>query len=147
MKKIFFLIVLVVAAGFFERATAQTADEKTVLEKVELLNTTVFGTKDSTTLDGLLAKELTYGHSGGKLENRQEALHAATTNGNVYSELKMKDFTVFFAAKSAIVRYSVSFVQTTDGKPVNLNLGMLQVWVKEGKNWKLTARQAVKLAQ
>jgi hypothetical protein len=141
MKKLLFLLMVAITV-----TSAAWAQDDEVLARVDLLNKTVFGTKDSATLDGLLASELTYGHSGGKLEDRKEALHAATTNGNVYSELSMKDFKVFYKGKSAIVRYTVSFVQTTNGTPVKLTLGMLQVWVKENKKWKLTARQAVKLA-
>src|SRR5436190_23790699 len=86
-------------------AWAQTDEEK-VLQRVQLLNSTVFGTKDSVTLDDLLASELTYGHSGGKLENREEALHNATTNGNTYANMSMVDFKVFFKGKTAIVRYT-----------------------------------------
>jgi hypothetical protein len=140
MKKLLLLLAIIISTA----SIAQSNDEA-VLARVDLLNKTVFGTKDSVTLNGLLASELTYGHSGGKIEDRQEALHNATTNGNVYSELAMKDFKVFYKGKSAIVRYTVSFVQTTNGTPTKLTLGMLQVWVKENKKWKLTARQAVKL--
>lgn len=117
-----------------------------MLARVELLNSTVFGTKDRATLDGLLAAGLSYGHSGGKVEDRQEALHNATTNSNTYAGTTMKDFSVVFTGQVAIVRYLVSFDQTTGGNTVHLDLKMLQVWVKEKKQWKLTARQAVKVA-
>lgn len=147
MKKLCFLLALVVAASFGQRVLAKGGDQAAVLERVQLLNSTVFGTKDSATLDGLLATELTYGHSGGKIENRQEALHAASTNLSTYAGLGMTGFSVSFTGKVAIVRYIVAVEQITNGTGVKLNLGMLQVWVKEGKLWKLTARQAVKVTQ
>lgn len=124
---------------------AQANEEAAVLASVTQLNNTIFGTKDSAAIDRLLAKQLTYGHSGGHLENRQEALHNASTNNNVYTGTKMEDFSVFFAGKTAIVRYVLFSDQTTEGTTTHLKLGMLQVWVKENKQWKLTARQAVKL--
>ena len=147
MKKLCFLLAFIVVAAFGQKALAKQGDEAVVLERVQLLNNTVFGTKDSATLDGLLAKELSYGHSGGKIENRQEALHAASTNVSTYAGLGMTGFSVSFTGKVAIVRYIVAVEQITNGTGVKLNLGMLQVWVKEGKQWKLTARQAVKVAQ
>lgn len=147
MKKLCFLLAFVVVTSFSQRVMAKGSDEAALLERVQLLNNTVFGTKDSATLDGLLASELTYGHSGGKIENRQEALHAASTNASTYAGLGMTGFSVSFTGKVAIVRYMVTFEQITNGTGVKLNLGLLQVWVKEGKLWKLTARQAVKVAQ
>lgn len=145
MKKIgvLFLVMLFASTLVF----AQTDKGAQVQSRVELLNQTVFGTKNATTLDGLLAIELTYGHSGGAIENRAEALKNATTNGNTYANMKMDGFSVFFAGKSAIVRYVLEVDQTNTAGTVHLKLGMLQVWVKQQKQWKLTARQAVKLPQ
>jgi hypothetical protein len=34
----------------------------------------------------------------------------------------------------------------TDGKTNNVKIGALQVWQKQGGNWKLLARQGFKLA-
>jgi hypothetical protein len=145
MKRVLFFLAFVIVTAFSQNAMAKSGEDAAVLERVQLLNATVFGTKDSATLDGLLAAELSYGHSGGKVENRPQALHAATVNSSTYSGLNMSNFSVSFAGKVAIVRYIVAVEQITNGNGVKLNLGMLQVWVKEGKQWKLTARQAVKV--
>lgn len=124
---------------------AQSREEQ-VLQNVKLLNSTIFGSKDSAVINGLLAKTLSYGHSGGSIENRETALRNASKNGNVYSKLEARDFSVELADKNvAVVRFVTSFVQTTKGNDMPLTLHMLQVWVKEKGIWKLTARQAVKL--
>lgn len=135
------LVTLFISASSF----AQSKEEQ-VLENVKLLNNTIFGSKDSAVIDGLLAKTLTYGHSGGSIENRETALKNASKNGNVYSKLEARDFSVDFADKNvAVVRFVTSFIQTTKGNDIPLTLHMLQVWKKESGKWKLTARQAVKL--
>ena len=124
---------------------AQSREEQ-VLQNVKLLNSTIFGSKDSAVINGLLAKTLSYGHSGGSIENRETALRNASKIGNVYSKLEARDFSVELADKNvAVVRFVTSFVQTTKGNDMPLTLHMLQVWVKEKGTWKLTARQAVKL--
>jgi hypothetical protein len=146
MKKVFFLLTIALFTSLSAKVWAQKNTESAVLERVELLNNTVFGTKDSTTLDGLFAKQLTYGHSSGKVEDRQEALLNATVrNRIVYQNPTMSGFEVFFSGDAAIVRYILAAEQVAGNNISKLNLGMLQVWVKEGKQWKLAARQAVKV--
>ncbi|MFY7899492.1 MAG: hypothetical protein ACOVNY_04855, partial [Chitinophagaceae bacterium] len=53
---------------------AQTADEKAITQDVQALNAAIFVQKNTTVIDGLLAKEVTYGHSNGKIENRAEMI-------------------------------------------------------------------------
>lgn len=144
MKK---LKVFILLSLFSAVVVAQSTKQDGVLERVQLLNSTIFGTKDSATLHGLLASEVTYGHSGGKIENRQEALTHATVNGNSYANTRMDGFSVFFTdKKTAIVRYVLYCDQTNKDGLTNLKLSMLQVWVKQKGAWKLAARQAVKVA-
>jgi hypothetical protein len=54
-------------------ALAQSKDEKALIERTYLLSHTVFGTKDSMTLEDLFAKKATYGHSHGNLQTREQA--------------------------------------------------------------------------
>src|ERR1700736_5276747 len=68
---------------------AQTRDEKQVIERTQLLSRTVFGTKDSLTLDDLFAKTATYGHSGGKVQTREEAISGIYHNQSVYTDTSL----------------------------------------------------------
>ena len=47
---------------------------------------------------------------------------------------------------AAIARHIYESESETDGKPNNVRIGTLQVWQKQGGNWKLLARQGYKLA-
>ena len=71
MKKL--LVVLLVVIAF--ASNAQSKDEKQLVERTYLLSHTVFGTKDSLTLEDLFAKQATYGHSHGNLQTREEAIN------------------------------------------------------------------------
>jgi hypothetical protein len=140
MKKLIVLLLLVIGVA----ANAQSPKENAVIEKVQALNKAVFFDKDSIALERLLAKKVTYGHSGGKVENRAEMIHGVVSNKSGYSEQKTSDVSVLFHDKTAVVRHTFTATETKEGQPAPLKLKILQVWVKEKGDWKLMARQAVK---
>ena len=141
MKILFVFLFLVFAIT----SSAQTEEEK-VLQRVTQLNNAIFGFKDSIALEGLLADKVSYGHSSGKIENRKEMIHGAVSNTGSYTNFVMEGATVYFENKTAIVRHVLNATSIDkEGKQTPLHIGILQVWVKQKKHWKLTARQAVKL--
>ena len=101
MKKI--ILFLFVFAAI--RSFAQT-DEQKVLDRVKQLNTAIFMNKDSVALEGLMADKVTYGHSGGKMENRPEMIAGAVHSPSTYKNFVMDSATVFFEGKNtAVVRH------------------------------------------
>ncbi|HZX75447.1 MAG TPA: nuclear transport factor 2 family protein [Cyclobacteriaceae bacterium] len=124
----------------------KTLDGKTLAEKTLLLSQTVFGTKDSLTLEKLFAKALSYGHSHGNIQTRDEAMKALVQNQSKYSSTAISDIKIFSAGETAIVRHLYKAKETKkDGSVTDLNLSLMLVWIKEGKEWKLMGRQAVGL--
>ena len=143
MKK-YILIAAVCFAGLV--ANAQNANDKLITAKVEALNQAVFGVKDSVALEKLLGKEIIYGHSGGKVENRQEMIKGVLANGSVYENLKTEVTNITFQDKTVVVRHIITASEKNKAGVVSpLKLGVVQTWVKEHKDWKLIGRQAVKL--
>lgn len=143
MKKIFSFSVLLFAIS----VNAQTKAEKELVARTYLLSHTVFGTKDSLTLEDLFAKTATYGHSHGKLQTRREAIDGACHNQSSYSDTAVSNISVLFANnQTAIVRHLFKAIEhTKDGRDVVLNFSMMLVWVKENGKWRLFGRQAVSL--
>lgn len=132
----------------FLGATAQSKEEAKLIEKTYLLSHTVFGSKDSVTLETLFAKEATYGHSHGKLQNRKEAIDGACHNQSTYSDTAVSNISVIMDGKTGIVRYLFKANENKkDGTVVPLDFSMMLVWVKEKGDWKLMGRQAVSLAK
>ncbi|MES1214011.1 MAG: nuclear transport factor 2 family protein [Bacteroidota bacterium] len=141
MKKLFVVLFLALSIHSY----AQT-DEQKVLQRVKQLNDAIFVVKDSVALESLMADKVTYGHSGGKIENRQEMIHGAISNTGSYSNVVLDGTTIYFEDNTAIVRHVLTATAIDkDGKQSPLHLNILQVWIKQNKQWKLTARQAVKI--
>lgn len=125
---------------------AQTArDEQRIIEQTQWLSSTIFGTKDSLTLERLFAKKASYGHSHGNLQTREEAIKAIAKNRSVYRDTAVKDIKVLFGSKkTAIVRYLFDANENkTDGTITPLRFSMMLVWIKEAGEWKLFGRQAI----
>ena len=142
MKNLFLLILLVNVVA----ASAQSKKEKEVIARTFLLSNTVFGTKDSMTLEDLFAKQASYGHSHGNLQTREEAIAGISSNRSVYTDTSMSIVKVIIEDDVAIVRHLFKAKENAkDGKVTNLNFMMLLVWIKEKGKWRLMARQAVSL--
>jgi len=141
--KHYFILTFVLASSL---TFAQTNEQK-VLDKVKQLNAAIFMNKDSIALEGLMANKVTYGHSGGKVENRSEMISGAVHSPSTYKNFMMDSATVFFEGKNtAVVRHVLKATSIDkEGKESPLHLGVLQVWIMQNKQWKLMARQAIKL--
>jgi ketosteroid isomerase-like protein len=60
--------------------------------------------------------------------------------------INFPDLKIAVAGDAAIARHIYESESETDGKPSRVRIGSLQVWQKQGGNWKLLARQGYKLA-
>ncbi len=128
----------------FVAANAQSKDETELTQKTYLLSHTVFGSKDSATLETLLAKTVTYGHSHGNLQTREEMIKGVSRNLSNYTDTAVSNIKIFIQDNTAIVRYLFKAKENRkDGTVSDLNFSMMLVWIKEKGVWKLMGRQAV----
>jgi len=143
MKKLIILSLLAIAIV----ANAQSKKEKELIERTYLLSHTVFGTKDSLTLEDLFAKQATYGHSHGNLQTREEAIRGISKNRSTYSDTSLTILKVIVDDDVAIVRHLFKAKENKpDGTVTPLNFTMMLVWVKEKGKWRLMGRQAVSIS-
>lgn len=123
--------------GFATFALAETSDEAAVRAAHEAY---VKAAKegDRAALEKLFADNVQYSHSNTKLENKQEAIDALVkTKGN----FEVHSQTIHVYGKTATVRAKV----TAHGATGDIPLTMLQVWVKNGKNWQLMERHTTRI--
>lgn len=126
-------------------AFAESADAAAVAENVAALTRAML-TPDRAKLESLVSDSLSYGHSSGKLETKKEFVDVVADEKTVYKSIVLSNQTVTVAGNNAIVRHAwESESGTGDGKWNVSKIGVLQVWQKEGGNWKLLARQAFKV--
>ncbi|MBS1919195.1 MAG: nuclear transport factor 2 family protein [Bacteroidetes bacterium] len=139
-----FLIFLLLTGVYVQ---AQNKEEKELIARTYLLSHTVFGSKDSLTMEDIFATTVSYGHSHGKVQNRKEAIDGVCHNQSTYSDTSVSNVSVVWVNNNtAIVRHLFKATELTkDGRMVPLNFAMLLVWVKESGKWKLCGRQAVSL--
>jgi hypothetical protein len=124
-------------------AKGQAAEEKKVEVAVEFLRKALIdGTEKDLNL--ITAEELSYGHSSGKIENKKEFIERLVSGNSDFLNIQLSDQTIRVVDDIAIVRHKVA--QAMDnGQPTNPNLGVLLIWKKQKGDWKLLARQAVRL--
>ncbi len=123
---------------------AQTAAENKVLIAVEKMRLALIS-GERTALEDIAANDLSYGHSSGKLQDKAAFVEAIANGSSDFVSIDYKNQTVKATGKTALVRHELHAKTNDGGKPGEVHLGILLVWQKEGKDWKLLGRQAYKL--
>ena len=99
---------------------------------------------DRAALDALVADDLSYGHSGGKVDTKSSFI-ADLLNGNSdFLNITISDQSVKVLKDVAVVRHTLTGQTLDSGKPGAVNLKVLQVWQQQNGQWRLIARQAVR---
>jgi len=122
-------------------AVAASADEAAVAQAVEAMRKAIFS-QEKAQLEALCADQLSYGHSDGRVQNKAEFIEGVMTRKATVKSLTLSDHTIAVVGNDAIARHTWASESETDGKVTNTKIGVLQVWQKQGGNWKLLARQA-----
>ena len=138
------ITMFVLAAAMTLAGPADSKDEKAVRSAMDQFAQAVVK-KDKPALEKLLADNVMYSHSNAKLENKAEAIAAFLSPTMKYEAIDYKAQTIQIHGKIAVVRGDVNVRNVQDGKPSNLMLNILQVWVHSGQGWQLTARQSTRL--
>lgn len=141
MKRNLILFVFLLLTSLL---SAQSKQEKEVTDRVESLRQAMVSA-DGNSLDNLTAEKLSYGHSNGLIEDKKEYIRKITSGENAYLKLDHSKQSISISGKAAIVRLQFQAETMADGKPSASKLYVLMVWQKQGKEWKLLARQAIKI--
>ena len=96
-------------------------------------------------LGTLVADDLSYGHSGGKVDTKASFIADLMDGKSDFVTLAITDQTIKVVdAHTAIVRHTLTADTNDSGKPGKVSIKILGVWQKQGGDWKLLARQAVR---
>jgi ketosteroid isomerase-like protein len=135
-------IACVVFASF--HLFAQSKEEKEVAAAVEVLRKAMVD-GDEATLTKITAKELTYGHSSGTIEDQAAFVSALATGKSDFVKIDLEEQTVSMVGDIALVRHKLMGDLKSNGNVSPVKLGVLLVWQKRQGEWKLLARQAFRL--
>lgn len=100
---------------------------------------------DLPALERVLAADLSYGHSNGRIDDRASLLDALRARKLVYRSMRVSELTVRFAGDSALVRGRADVSVGPDGREESFALRYLAVYAWRERRWQLTAYQSVKL--
>jgi ketosteroid isomerase-like protein len=143
MKKISSLLIAFTI--FSLSLSAQSKAQKAVSAAVENLRQAMVS-GDRTALSNIAAEDLSYGHSSGKVENKAQFVEAIASGRSNFEKIDLTEQTIKVVGKTAIVRHNL-FAETNNvgSAPGTVKLSILTIWQKQSGQWKLLARQAVKL--
>jgi len=127
-------------------SAADAAEEEAVTKAVEALRQAVFA-QDKAKVEALVHDQLTYGHSGAVVQNKAEMVNGVMTRKAKMKSLEYPELKVAVAGNAAWARHLYLSESELDGKATHTKIGILEVWQKDGGNWKLLARQGYKLPE
>jgi ketosteroid isomerase-like protein len=130
--------------GGFTSADAASADEAAVTENVEVLRKAIFEA-DKTRLDQVSASQISYGHSDGRVETKEQFINGVMTRKQTVKSLAFPELKVAVVGEAAVVRHIYLAESELEGKQTTTKIGALQVWQKQNGSWKLLARQGFRL--
>jgi Domain of unknown function (DUF4440) len=128
----------------FTSADAASADEAAVAENVEVLRKAILEA-DKARLDQVSAAQISYGHSDGRVETKEQFINGVMTRKQTVKSLAFPELKVAVVSEAAVVRHIYLAESELDGKQTTTKIGALQVWQKQNGSWKLLARQGFRL--
>lgn len=123
----------------------QGKEEKAVSAAVQALRKAMID-PDKAVLEKLTTPQLSYGHSSGVVQNQTEFVEALTSGKSDFVTIDLSEQTISIVDRTAVVRHIFSATTNDGGKPGKTSLSILLVWQKDKGEWRLLARQAVKVA-
>ena len=100
---------------------------------------------DSNILD-LFEKDVSFGHSNGWIEDLNDFKKDFSSKKVVYTEVKQTEISeIKKFKKSFSVRRKIKVSGLYKNQDFEMNLSLLEVWIKNKATWKLWSRQSVEI--
>lgn len=143
MKKFFFVILVLVTL----KTTAQpgfSAEQSQIMMKMLSLKNSLIE-KDSVTLSGLMVDDVTYGHTNGIIQTKAQLIRSVVSGEQDYKRIEPSDMKIRVYENTSVVTMNSKVTMNYQAKPLEMNMFVTLVWIKNNNDWKLVARQSVKL--
>ena len=139
------LICLIMVLAIINGSMAQSKEEAAVNAAVENLKKAMID-GDKAALEKITSDKLSYGHSSGRVEDRATFVDNIVTGKSDFVTIELTNQTVAVSGDAAIVRHTLSATTNDSGNPSSVKLNIMLIFQKQKGQWKLLARQAVKVA-
>ena len=118
-----FILVLIIAVTSIAQSKSSKREVQ-VLAKMSALSTALVN-KDSILLNTLLADDVTYGHSNGWMQTKNELIRSIISGEQDYKKINTKNSSVRFYSNTAVVNTRTDFSLIMDKKQLDLDLNLL----------------------
>jgi ketosteroid isomerase-like protein len=140
MKKAILIPLLLLVLS----VSAQTKEESAVASAVDYLKKAMLD-GDRESLSKISAEKLSYGHSSGLVENKQQFVDKIASGTADFLSMDLLNQTISVSGNTAIVRHELHAKLNENGKPNEVHLRVMLVFQKQSGKWLMLARQGVKM--
>jgi len=122
-------------------AEPSAAVKQAVLNAEEQWKTAVLKA-DRGALEKLLAADLSYTHSSGKTQTKEQFIDDVTGGATVYKSIEFENTNVRQYGSVVVITHSAVIITVQTG---TTHLYLTEVWAHEGGSWQMASRQATKI--
>jgi ketosteroid isomerase-like protein len=147
MKKLLAILVFFLCTtGLLAQNSRSAAGEQELMTAMDGLKDALLK-KDSVRLSQLLSDDVTYGHSNGWIQTKEEVIRSIVSRQQDYKKIDVTDVILRLMGNTAVINAATDVELEMDGKPMQIDMDVLLVWAKKQGRWQLIARQSVKNMQ
>jgi len=126
-------------------ASSGRAEQELIKLDNELTGATIRG--DVAALDRILAENLIYTHSSGRVETKAQFLAGLKSGEVKYESINRDDVKVQVLGEAAVLTGHAVVRLNSKGQVMNLNLRFMRVYAKQQGRWQAVAYQSTHIAQ
>ena len=133
------ILSLFIDCGTFAQTDSVTLSNSILALKIGLLQ------KDSVILKAVLHDKLSYGHSNGWIEKKNEVISHLHNGTLTYTSIEEYEPQFTIVGDIGLVRMTPDIRVLMKETQLSLKLHVLQVWMKTNRGWQLISRQSTKI--
>src|SRR3989442_11481699 len=107
-------------------SNAEAGDEESVAQSVEILRKALLEA-DRSKLEQVASAQISYGHSDGRVETKEQFIHGVMTRKQTVKSLDFPELKIAVVGNAAIARHIYLAQSEPDGKATTTKIGALQV--------------------
>ncbi len=140
MRYLVAILLLFISIGAF----AENADSVSLTRTIRMFNKALVN-KDTVGLNWLLMDDVHYYHSNGWLELKRDVIEDLYNGKLVYRQVNAILQGIRFTGNIAQARMVADVDVALNGKPIQLKLQIVQVWVKRENRWMMHSRHSERI--
>ncbi len=138
-------VIVVCLAGFLFPHTLSADDPSREVQQTEDLRINSLLRNDIPSLDRILADDLTYAHSTGKVEHKREFLSLLASGSLRYNNFQCSDVQIRVYGNAAVVTGKADIHVEFEGKEHHVLLRYTAVYARTEGSWQMVAWQSTEI--